>query len=349
MIARMLFAAVLLSAASANAQGGGVVQSMEGKPMLGIRHVAITVSDIDATVAFYARAVPYRVVSRTRLKASDFGRDLVSDPVSDLAGDVEVALVAMPTMWIQLMDFTPGRPDAPKARPVIGPGYTHICFQSPSTSSAETRFRAAGLQMVSRGDEPVDIGGYGVRYSYGRDPDGIMIENEVLDKPRRTEPAWVTHVANVVHDRDAMLGFYQRVLDTPAHRRIEQENRPKLDAIAGIDGLSIKGGWFRVGNLELEVWQYVRPKTPPPGAPRRLDEIGYNSIGFEVADLAAASARLRELKVPLVGPVVRIDGWAVQHARDPEGNLFALVAHAGGDPAFSVRQLEPTPPPAPGG
>jgi catechol 2,3-dioxygenase-like lactoylglutathione lyase family enzyme len=344
MIARSLCAAALLLAAPVVAQGGGVVQSMEGKPMLGIRHVAITVSDIDRTIAFYSKAVPYRVVSRSRVKASSFGRELAGDR----EGEVDVALVAMPTMWIQLMDFTPGKPDAPNPRPVIGPGYTHICFQSPSGASAETRFRAAGLEMVSRGDEPVDIGGYGVRYSYGRDPDGIMIENEVLDSPRRSEPAWVTHVANVVHDRDQMVDFYERVLATPAHRRIEQENRPKLDAIAGIDGLSIKGGWFRVGNMELEIWQYARPQTPPPGTPRRLDEIGYNSFAFEVEDLEAATARLRSLKVPLVGPVVRIDGWVMQHARDPEGNLFALVANGGGNPALSVRRLLPTPPP-PGG
>ncbi len=333
--------AIALLAAPALGQGGGVVQQMEGKPVLGIRHVAITVSDIDATVGFYAKAVPYEVVSRVRVKASAFGRELVDDS----SGEVEVALVRMPTMWIQLMDFAPGNAAAPNPRPVIGPGYTHICFQSPAASSAETRFRAAGLDMVSRGDAPVDIGGYGVRYSYGRDPDGIMIENEVLDQPRRSEPAWVTHVANVVHDRDRMLAFYERVLDIAAHRRIEQENRPKLDAIAGIDGLSIRGGWLRLGNMELEVWEYVRPRTPAPAAPRRLDEIGYNSAAFEVADLPAAVARLRRLGVPLVGPVVRIDGWATQHARDPEGNLFALVANAGGSPALSVRTLVPTPPP----
>jgi hypothetical protein len=38
----------------------------------------------------------------------------------------------------------------------------------------------------------------------------------------------------------------------------------------------------------------------------------------------------------------------MQHARDPEGNLFALVANGGGNPALSVRRLLPTPPP-PGG
>jgi catechol 2,3-dioxygenase-like lactoylglutathione lyase family enzyme len=335
-------AALLLGWQPVLAQGGGVVETMEGKPVLGIRHVAITVSDIDATIAFYAQAVPYKVERRFRVKASAFGRKLLTAP----AGEVEIALVQMPTMWIQLMDVAPGTPVAPNPRPVIGPGYTHICFQSPATSSAETRFRAAGLRMVSRGDAPVDIGGYGVRYSYGRDPDGIMIENEVLDAPRRSEPAWVTHVANVVHDRERMLAFYEKLLGVAPHRRLEQENRPKLDAIADIDGLSIRGGWLRLGNMELEVWEYARPRTPAPGAPRMLDEIGYNAIGFEVADMKAARARLKALKVPLVGPVVRQDGWAVQHARDPEGNLFSLVANLSGDPALSVTRLPPPRAPA---
>ena len=115
----------------------------------------------------------------------------------------------MSTGFIQLMDFEPGKPAAPNVRPVIGPGYTHICFQSSSKDPAIKRFMAAGLSVISRFGKPdgVDIGGYGVRYAYGRDPDGIMIENESLDAPKRGEPAWITHIANTVNDRDAMLAI----------------------------------------------------------------------------------------------------------------------------------------------
>lgn len=319
---RILLAALLLGTAAPVVAG----------PIKGIRTVGITVSDIDATLAFYRRAIPYPLVKRFSLPARAFDTQLAPGR----RGNVEVAVVRMPNMFIQLMDFEPGKPALADKRPVIGPGYTHMCFQSPATAPAEPKFRQAGLEMVSRGDKPVDIGGYGVVYSYGRDPDGIMIENEVLAAPKRNDPVWVSHIATVTPDRDAMLGFYSQLLGYKPWRTIEQENRKPLDDIAGIDNLAIKGGWFGVGNMEIEVWQYARPQTPRRQAPARLDAIGYSAIGFEVDDLKAEQARLQGMGVALAGKPVRIGGWSVQYAYDPDGNLFSVQQNVGGDPAESI-------------
>jgi catechol 2,3-dioxygenase-like lactoylglutathione lyase family enzyme len=331
---KILATAFALCAQPALAQGGGLAQSMADAPVKGLHHAAITVSDIDATVAFYSKAVPYRVVRRFKVRGSAFPAALLSKRHRE----VEIALIAMPTGFIQLMDFDPGHAAAPNPRPVIGPGYTHICFQSPSSDPAIKRFMTAGLQVISRFGKPdgVDIGGYGVRYAYGRDPDGIMIENESLDRPKRAEAAWVTHIANVVRDRDRMLGFYTGLLGRQPHRTIEQENRPRLDDVAGIDNLSIKGGWFNVGNMEIEVWHYARPETPVPSGDRKLDEIGYNSFALEVADIGVQRARLTRLGVRLAGKPVSIGGWRVQYAYDPEGNLFAVQQNASAPRAESV-------------
>jgi catechol 2,3-dioxygenase-like lactoylglutathione lyase family enzyme len=313
--AAIAFAALIGDANSEPAHASG------GSPLIaGVHHVAITVSDIDTTVAFYRKAVPYEVVRRYKVKGSSFGRQLLTQRHAE----VEVALIATPTLLIQLLDFDPRRPSAPNARAVIGPGYTHICFQSPANDSIYTKFRAAGLQMVSRGDAPVDIGGYGVRYAYGRDPDGIMIETEIVDRPKRSEPAWITHIANVVNDRDALLAFYARMLGYPPYRTIEQENRPRLDDIANIDNLAIKGGWFSAGSIDIEIWEYARPRTPVADKARKLDEIGYSAIGFEVADLGQARARLQKLGVRLAGRAMEIGGARVQYAYDPFGSLFSV-------------------------
>lgn len=323
----------------AQAQGGGVTKSLEGRPHLGMHHAAITVSDIDATVAFYSKAVPYKVVKRYRLKGSAFPKSLLAAKHKQ----VDIALVEMPTGFIQLMDFEPGKPAAPNVRPVIGPGYTHICFQSSSTDPAILRFMAAGLSIISRFGKPdgVDIGGYGVRYAYGRDPDGIMIENESLDAPKRSEASWITHIANTVHDRDAMLVFYEKLLGHKPHRTIEQENRPRLDDVANIDNLAIKGGWFNVGNMEIEVWEYTRPRTPAPTGKRKLDEIGYNAFALQVADLKAEQARLKRLGIQLAGAPVKMGGWQVQYAYDPEGNLFSVQQNVSAAKSESVSRFLP--------
>jgi catechol 2,3-dioxygenase-like lactoylglutathione lyase family enzyme len=329
------FAMTLPGAASA--QGSGVAGQLGGAHVQGIRHIGITVSDIDDSIAFYSKAVPYKVHKRYTVSASTFPKELVANR----KGKVDIALIELPTGFLQLMDFDPDRGALPNVRPVIGPGYTHICFQSSSKAPAIKRFIDAGLVIISRFGraDGVDIGGYGVRYAYGTDPDGIMIENESLDAPKRSEAAWVTHIANTVHDRDAMLAFYEKLLGIKPHRTIEQENRPRLDDVAGIDGLSIKGGWISVGNMDLEVWEYVRPRTPAPAGFRKLDEIGYNSVSFEVADLKAATKRMKAQGVALVGAATQLGGWKVQHAYDPEGNIFTMVQRAGAKSAESVAGL----------
>jgi catechol 2,3-dioxygenase-like lactoylglutathione lyase family enzyme len=321
-----IVAGALAASGYALAQGTGLAALMDDLAVKQLHHTAMTVSDIDATVAFYSKAVPYKVVKRFRVKGSAFPARLLARKHAE----VEVAWVEMPTGIIQLMDFEPGKPAAPNPRPVIGPGYTHICFQSHSRDPAILRFKSAGLSVISRFGKPdgVDIGGYGVRYAYGRDPDGIMIENESLDAPKRDEPAWITHIANTVHDRDAMLAFYTKLLGRGPHRMIEQEGRPRLDDVAAIDNLKIKGGWISVGNMEIEVWEYVRPNTPAPIGKRKLDEIGYNAFALEVADLKAEQARLRKLGIRLAGPAIKMDGWRTQYAYDPEGNLFAVTEAA---------------------
>jgi catechol 2,3-dioxygenase-like lactoylglutathione lyase family enzyme len=320
-----------------SAQGNGIAGRLDGAHVNGIRHIGITVSDIDDSIAFYSKAVPYKMLKRYTVPASTFPKELVSNR----KGKIDVALIELPTGFLQLMDFDPDSSTLPNVRPVIGPGYTHICFQSSSKSPAIRRFIDAGLLIISRFGKPdgVDIGGYGVRYAYGTDPDGIMIENESLDAPKRSETAWVTHIANTVHDRDAMLAFYEKLLGIKSHRTIEQENRSPLDDIAGIDNLSIRGGWISVGNMDLEIWEYVRPRTPAPAALRKLDEIGYNSVAFEVSDLKAATRRMKAQGVMLAGAAMQFGGWKVQHGYDPEGNIFAMAERAGAKPGESVARL----------
>lgn len=336
---RSLFSIVIFALCAQAAPALAEASPAAATTIKGVRYVGVTVSDIDATLDFYGAAANYEVVKRSTRK----GRSIDSALVSKRPRKVEIALIRTPTVFLKLTDFDPKNATTAPDRPVIGPGYTHICFQSPASDSAFEKFRDAGLRMVTRGGEPVDIGGYGVVYTYGRDPDGVMIENEVLEKPRRTEPVWVTHVANVTPDIDRMVGFYEKILGYPAHRRIERENNEKLDAIADIDNLKIAGGWFRTRNFELEIWHYARPLTPPRAAPAMLDDIGYNEIAFEVGDLNAEIARLAPAGVAFLGAPQMVDGWKVAYARDPDGNLFSLQQNVSAGPAESIDDMRMIP------
>lgn len=294
----------------------------DGGPITGIGFFDVTVRDIDAAINFYERVIPLRVLRRWTMPAAAFGPELVRDT----QGEVEIASASATTGTIRFMHFPTGAKGERSGEvPVAGPGYTHVCLQSPATDPALPKFLAAGGQLVSRCDEQgVDLGGYGVRYGYARDPEGRMAEIEILDNPRRTEAGWITHLANVVHDFPAMIAFYRQLLGFEPWRTVEQSARPKLDEIAGLDDVAIKGAWFRLEPLEIEVWHYLNPPTPKPAGRHYLDEIGYNALGLVVPDLNAQLGRLRGLGVRLIGEPIAIDSWLTQYALDPEGNLLNL-------------------------
>lgn len=297
----------------------------------GVHHVGITVSDIDDTIAFYSKAVPYELVERKRVPARAFPADVLAKR----NGMVDVALIRTPTVFLQLIDIDPARKAAPARRPVIGPGYTHICFQTREAAPGYNRFKAIGLDMLSRGNVPVDLGGYGVTYAYGFDPDGIMIEMEQLSPAviasqgatgaRRSQyPAWATHLANVPADKPAMVAFYSKILGYGPRRELPPTRRKTFDDVVDIDNIEVGASWFDAGNFELEFWHYSQPTTPYRVTRRMFDEIGYNSLMFEVTDLPGTLARLKRGGVTPIGPTFELGGFRVRYVRDPEGNILGF-------------------------
>lgn len=297
----------------------------------GVHNVSITVSDIDDTLAFYGAAVPYELVERSRI-------DAVAVPAEILArrqGEIEIALVRTPTVFLRLIDIDPDVKAAPVRRPATGPGYTHICFQSPADAPKYDRFAELGLDILSRGPGPVDLGGYGVTYAYGFDGDGVMIEMEQVDRPlieaagymgkqRLEHEAWVSHVANVTADKPAMVEFYRSILGYGPRREIPPTRRSTFDDVVDIDNIEIAASWFDIGNIQLELWHYSQPATPLNRTPRKIDEIGYNSFAFEVTDLDGTIARLERSGMEFATGRFDLGGWDIAFARDPEGNLVAF-------------------------
>ncbi len=297
----------------------------------GVHNVGITVSDIDDTLAFYGAAVPYELVERKRMDASAIPAQILTKR----EGEIEVALVKTPTIFLRLIDIDPDAKAAPVRRPATGPGYTHICFQSPAESPKYDLFKQLGLDMLSRGDGPVDLGGYGVTYAYGFDPDGIMIEMEQVDRPlieaagymgqqRLKHEAWITHVANVTADKPSMVAFYRTILGHAPKREIPATRRATFDDVVDIDNIEISASWFDIGNIQLELWHYSEPATPLRRTPRMLDEVGYNGFAFEVTDLPGTIARLEAAGMKFATQSFDLGGWQIAFARDPEGNLLAF-------------------------
>ncbi|MEP2103123.1 MAG: VOC family protein [Parasphingorhabdus sp.] len=301
----------------------------------GVRFIGKTVSDIDQTIAFYEQAVPFELISRYRVSASEIYHP---EMTSKQYGNVEVALIRTPTVFVKLVDFNPDAKTPAYVKPVIGPGYTHVCFQSPVTDPALPKFLEKGLDMVSR-NAPVDLGGYGVTYAYGRDPDGTIIENETVDKPRRQDSAWITHIGGATSDADRIADFYTKFIGYGPRRRGEYSNFPNMDNIVAIDGVALRSAWFALRNFELEFWEFVQPATPVREEPAKVDQIGYNMTAFEVTDADAERDRLAKLGITMVGPAKLSKGWKIYYAYDPDGNVISIQENVSAPKSESIDDM----------
>ena len=213
----------------------------------------------------------------------------------------------------------------PEPVPVEGPGFTHLCFQSPSERLMYNGFKNAGATAVSWGEGPVDLGGYGVHYAYLRDADKTMYEVEQVDQPPFEGQVWIGHVALASHDIDRLVEFYSNVFGIEPYRRVNKATGPRVDEVTGIKDARMRAAWFNVANMVFEIWEFVNPVTPDTSAARPFEKVGYNKFAFEVSDLTKEITRLKARDVKFTSEPLATPIGVEAYAADPDGNRFSLV------------------------
>jgi catechol 2,3-dioxygenase-like lactoylglutathione lyase family enzyme len=278
----------------------------------------MSVTDLKASVEFYSEALGVRLKNTPDTMRTEDASLGFSTPSNS-------AVLAFPNGYLKLSEYDRSDFSPPPVLPVKGPGITHVCYQSPASEDIYQRLINGGATTVSRGEQPVHLLGQGVYYAYARDHDGIMYETEHLDHAPFEGPIWFSHAALVSADLDRLVEFYSLLLDAKPNRRTDRASGPRFDEVAGYDNVMIRAAWFDIGNMILEMWQFVNPVTPQPQRPSAIEDVGYNKVAFEVSDLQKEFERLTALGVRfLSSPATSFDGWEVC-LRDPDGNLISLI------------------------
>jgi catechol 2,3-dioxygenase-like lactoylglutathione lyase family enzyme len=317
--------------------------------LMGVNHIGLCVRDLNSTLAFYQGVTDFELVRRETVR-----NNAAADTLFGYAGlEYETAILEAPNMLFEFIEFKHNAGKPTQRMPVQGPGMTHTCFQTASNNSGYDRFRDAGADILSRGDTPVDLGGYGVTYAYAYDGEGNMFEMEQLDaKPLATVPSkegwisqghsmWMTQVALVTHDLERLTLWYEKVLAFAPNRKGDFANHARMDEVVNYDKLSLKASWFKMDNTckTLELWQYRSPQTHASLGKRAVTGFGY-SYSIEVGDIQSEYARMIDLGVEFVSePVLMGDYWQV-YAHDIDGNVFALRQWVDADSQYSLRKLE---------
>jgi len=157
--------------------------------ILGMHHTAIATADIDKLSKFYCDVIGLRKI------AEDGWANVPElDSIVGLKNSAaRFMLLSAGNQLVELFEFSSpaGRPGDPN-RPVNDQGFTHICFVVDDIDAEYERLVAAGMPFFA---PPVKAGDRPLRATYGRDPDGNVVEllQIVGDTPFNylpTTPRW---------------------------------------------------------------------------------------------------------------------------------------------------------------
>ena len=146
----------------------------------------------------------------------------------------------------------------------------------------------------------------------------------------------VHHIGVSVPDLDKARRFYIDILGGVEEvAPLEWADNPFIDAVVGLEGSAARQFFCRLGNLQIEVFEYAAPKQAPQDPARGVNEYGYTHFAIQVEDVAAVHARIVAAGLPVHTPpaleAISTDADGVKHGytgtycRDFFGNVFEIL------------------------
>jgi catechol 2,3-dioxygenase-like lactoylglutathione lyase family enzyme len=256
-----------------------------------ISKIGLSVKDIQKSAAFYTEVFNLEQVGsieKRQASALEIKQDLTgaSRKVLNMKGF---------NSSIELMEFEPKKKRAKNDFILQNPGITHVCFQTSTEKPIYDRAISNRAVAVSKGTKPINRG-YGIRYAYVHDLDKAIFELEELEKAPFDEAIIFGHVAVSTSNIDSLVAFYTNLLGYPPRNRIDNiKNSSSLDSVSNIDGMELRGAWFTVGKMSLEIWEFEKPIPSLQKVSRSFQDIGYNKITFDVKNFEEEIARMQTL------------------------------------------------------
>jgi catechol 2,3-dioxygenase-like lactoylglutathione lyase family enzyme len=142
----------------------------------GIHHTAISTPDLERLVGFYRDVLGFEeVLDFSWPKGTEnLNRTHALDDTA-----ARVVMLRAANTLLEIFEYTTPkpRPGDPK-RPLCDHGITHLCLDVQDIDAEYERLAAAGMQFHS---PPLQTGD--ARMTYGRDPDGNVIELQEIKSP----------------------------------------------------------------------------------------------------------------------------------------------------------------------
>ena len=282
------------------------------EPVVAVDSVAITVSDLDAALAFYTEVLPFEPVGEAEVADIDHARLF-----GVFGARARVARLRLGTEEIELIEFLApanGRPIRPDSRS-NDLWFQHIAIVVSDMDAAYAHLRDHGVDHASTGPQTLpdwNPAAGGISAFYFRDPDGNHLE-VIHFPPDKGNPRWqeptdalflgIDHTAIVVDDTEASLAFWQDALGLEVAGGAENygTEQEHLNNVFGarlrITGLAAEAG------IGVEFLEYLAPSTGRPApADTNTHDLWHWHISLVVEDADAAFEALRDGGARFVSP-----------------------------------------------
>ena len=135
-----------------------------------LHHVGLSTPDMDRAIAFYTSLFGFEVLNQGGWGPGNTVRDRQLHATGSSARS---AMLGREGMRLELREYAhpAGRPKAVD-QPAVDHGINHFCFAVDDVLAEYARLRDAGMVFDC---EPLEVSP-GVTLTYGRDPDGNIIE-----------------------------------------------------------------------------------------------------------------------------------------------------------------------------
>jgi catechol 2,3-dioxygenase-like lactoylglutathione lyase family enzyme len=143
----------------------------------GVHHTAISTPDLERALGFYRDLLGFEVIYEGGWPLGTEAADAITGLE---ASSAKQAMLKAGNMMVELFQYeTPAAAEADPRRPVCDHGITHLCFDVTDLDAEYARLSEAGMHFHC----PPQQLGRSMKSTYGRDPDGNVVELQEILNP----------------------------------------------------------------------------------------------------------------------------------------------------------------------
>lgn len=302
--------------------------------------IAVTVSDLDRSVAFFRDILDFTPESEYELRGDEYDRLHGAFGVR-----LRVATLRLGDERLQLRQFlTPRGRLMPRGSRSNDRWFQHIAIIVSDMDRAFERLRDRRVEFASTAPQTLPAwnkNAAGIQAFYFRDPDGHFLEILAFP-PDKGDARWhsptdrlflgIDHTAIVVADTDASLRLYRDTLGMAVAGESENYG-PEQDHLNHVFGARLRITTLRAARgPAIELLEYVTPRNGRPyPADSRPTDLWEWTVHLHTGDAQRAAQRIHDAGFRWISPGVQtlatpMSGTsAALMLRDPDGHALMTV------------------------